>query len=84
MGSRPTELVGSREDIQLETNYRYMIHYLVEGKKDPDQQKIYFSRLVRGIYLLADDLCRNSGKSATAPLFFRKGKNSQYQATFVT
>ena len=58
---------------ELETNYRYMIHYLVEGKKDPDQQKIY-SRLVRGIYLLADDLSEQWQIRNSSALFFEKAR----------
>lgn len=58
---------------ELETNYRYMIHYLVEGKKDPDQQKIY-SRLIRGIYLLADDLSEQWQIRNSSALFFEKAR----------
>ncbi len=53
---------------ELQTHYRYMLHYLIEGEKDPKQQAIYDS-FIRDIYSLADDvseqlLLRNS------PLFF--------------
>ena len=26
---------------EIETNYKYMLHYLIEGQKDPEQHKIY-------------------------------------------
>jgi tetratricopeptide (TPR) repeat protein len=53
---------------ELETNYRYMLHYFVEGQKDPEQKRVY-EQFVRDIYTIADDaaegvLVRNS------PAFF--------------
>lgn len=56
---------------ELETNYKYMIHYLVEGNKDPEQQKIYH-RLVRDMYLLADDLLDQWQTRNSSSVFFEK------------
>lgn len=56
---------------ELETNYKYMIHYLVEGNKDPEQQKIYH-RLIRDIYLLADDLLEQWQTRNSSSVFFEK------------
>jgi len=39
---------------EVETNYQYMIHYLIEGKRDPEQQHIY-EKLLRDLYTIADD-----------------------------
>ena len=39
---------------ELETNYRFMLHYLIEGQKDPQQQYIY-EKLIRDLYAIADD-----------------------------
>ena len=43
---------------ELETNYKFMLHYLVEGKGDPDQDKIY-NKLIRDIYSITDDAAEN-------------------------
>ncbi len=56
---------------ELETNYKYMIHYLVEGNKDPEQQKIY-QRLVREIFMLADDLLEQWQTRNSSSVFFEK------------
>ncbi len=58
---------------ELETNYKYMIHYLIEGNKDPQQQKIY-DHLVRDIYLLADDLLEQFQMRNSTSIFFEKAR----------
>lgn len=39
---------------QLESNYKYMLHYLFQGVEDPERNKVY-KRLIRSIYELTDD-----------------------------
>ncbi len=39
---------------ELRTHYQYMLHYFVEGKKDPERQTIY-QKITRDIYTLTDD-----------------------------
>ncbi len=39
---------------ELESNYKYMIHYLLEGNKDPQQKELYI-KFIRDAYILADD-----------------------------
>lgn len=56
---------------ELETNYKYMIHYLVEGNKDPEQHKVY-NHIVRNIYSLADDLLAQSQTRNSSSIFFEK------------
>ena len=56
---------------ELETNYKYMIHYLIEGNKDPDQQKIH-NHLVRDIYTLADDLIEQLQTQNSPSVFFER------------
>ncbi len=58
---------------ELETNYKYMIHYLVEGNKDPEQQKIY-NHLVRDIYMLADNLLEQFQTRNSSSIFFEKAR----------
>lgn len=55
----------------LETNYKYMIHYLVEGNKDSEQQKIY-SQIVRTTYTLADDAIDQILARQSPNLFYEK------------
>ncbi|WP_436416526.1 tetratricopeptide repeat protein [Petrimonas sp.] len=56
---------------ELETNYKYMIHYLVEGNRDPEQQKVY-NHIVRDVYTLADDLLEQFQTRDSSSLFFEK------------
>lgn len=56
---------------ELETNYRYMIHYFIEGNKDPEQQKIY-DQLVRDLYTIADNAAENILLQSSSSLFYDK------------
>ncbi|MDO5664302.1 MAG: tetratricopeptide repeat protein [Bacteroidia bacterium] len=58
---------------QLETNYKYMIHYLVEGNKDPEQQRVY-NHLVHDIYSLTDDLLEQLQNRDSSSIFFEKAR----------
>ncbi|MCU6167817.1 hypothetical protein KWH76_23720, partial [Enterobacter roggenkampii] len=39
---------------ELETNYKFMLHYLFEGVEDPERESVY-NNLLRSLYELADD-----------------------------
>lgn len=54
----------------LETNYKYMIHYAVEGNKDSEQQTIY-RQIIRDTYILADETIEQ--------IFLRKSPNLIYE-----
>lgn len=56
---------------ELETNYRYMIHYLLEGNKDPEQQRIY-NQLIHDTYTLADDAAEMLLLENASSFFFDK------------
>jgi len=58
---------------ELETNYRYMIHYLTDGGKDPDQRNIY-RQLQRNTYKLAQDAAENLCMKTSSLLFFEKSR----------
>jgi tetratricopeptide (TPR) repeat protein len=58
---------------ELETNYRYMIHYLTDGGKDPDQRNIY-RLLQRNTYKLAQDAAENLCMKTSPLLFFEKSR----------
>lgn len=72
------ELVHAQQNWQLsdkiaemETNYRYMLHYFVEGHKGAEQQKIY-TQLLRDIYTTADDAAENLLMQSSSAYFFDK------------
>jgi len=49
-----TETGEFRDEFEmLETNYKYMLKYTVEGIKDPERQKVY-DHLVKDVYRLSD------------------------------
>ncbi|MDD4009888.1 MAG: hypothetical protein PHQ67_08785, partial [Fermentimonas sp.] len=56
---------------ELETNYKYMLHYLVEGKGDPEQNKIY-DKLFRDIYSITDDAAENLLIRESSSIFFER------------
>jgi tetratricopeptide (TPR) repeat protein len=61
---------------ELETNYQYMLHYLIEGKKDPEQQHIY-EKLIRDLYTIADDAAEYLLLQESSALFFEKSRQQQ-------
>lgn len=61
---------------ELETNYQYMLHYLIEGKKDPEQQHIY-EKLIRDLYAVADDAAEHLLLQESSSLFFEKSRQLQ-------
>ncbi len=65
---------------QLETNYKYMIHYLIEGNKDPEQQKVY-NHLVQDIYSLTDDLLEQSQIRNSSSIFFERARMANVRQT---
>lgn len=81
-------LVAGRQDwalsekiSELEFNYRYMIHYLIEGNEDPEQKKIY-SHLIRSIYTLADDLREQALIRESSTVFFEKIRMANIRQPF--
>lgn len=56
---------------ELTTNYQYMLHYLIEGEKDPEQGRIY-NKLICDIYILAEDAAERLLLQESSSLFFDK------------
>ncbi|MDR0422886.1 MAG: hypothetical protein LBH72_07745 [Proteiniphilum sp.] len=54
---------------ELTTNYQYMLHYLIEGEKDPEQKRVY-NKLIRDIYTLADSAAEHLLRRESSALFF--------------
>lgn len=58
---------------QFESNYKYMIHYLIEGNDDPDRQNV-FNHLARDVFSLADDLLEQVQLRESSQIFFDKSR----------
>ncbi len=56
---------------ELKNNYKYMLHYLIEGSDDPEQDKIY-TKLIRDTYKLTDDSRETALLQESSELFFEK------------
>lgn len=56
---------------ELKNNYKYMLHYLIEGSKDPDQEKIYH-KLLRDTYKLTSDAAEAALTQESPQLFFER------------
>ena len=61
----------SEKIAELETNYQYMLHYLIEGGKDPEQKHIY-DKLLRDLHTVADDAAEHLYLQESPSLFFDK------------
>ncbi len=56
---------------ELKNNYKYMLHYLIEGSDDPEQEKIY-NKLIRDTYKLTADVAEAALLNESSELFFEK------------
>ncbi|MDR1810291.1 MAG: tetratricopeptide repeat protein [Prevotella sp.] len=58
---------------ELETNYKFMLHYQFEAENDPDRQSVYFG-LIRTLYELADDVSGELLMSVSSAFFYEKSR----------
>ena len=65
---------------ELNNNYKYMLHYLIEGTKDPEQDKIY-KKLIRDTYKLANDAAEVALTEESSELFFVKARISSMRSS---
>lgn len=56
---------------ELETNYKFMLHYLFEGIDDPERNKVY-KNLQRSLYELTDDVTSELLKNQSTNIFYEK------------
>lgn len=56
---------------ELETNYKFMLHYLFEGIDDPERNKVY-QNLQRSLYELTDDITNDLLKNQSPSIFYEK------------
>ncbi len=54
---------------ELETSYRYMIQYMLEGVKDPKRQHVY-NHLLTDAYLLADTIDEHIRLKSSSTLYY--------------
>jgi len=73
LASLPQQWAITEKISELETNYQYMLHYLIEGKKDPEQQHIY-EKLIRDLYTVADDAAEHLLLQESSSLFYDKSR----------
>lgn len=59
----------------LETNYKYMIHYFVEGQSDPQQESVY-NHMIRDLYTISDDMIMLLQLKESSNVFFEKRRVS--------
>lgn len=58
---------------ELDTHYRYMLHYIVEGEKDPERENVY-NKLIRDIYALTDDVSEQFLLQDSPMFFYEKSR----------
>ncbi len=56
---------------ELETNYKFMLHYLFEGVEDPERENVY-NGLLRSLYELTDDASDELLKVESSNIFYEK------------
>jgi tetratricopeptide (TPR) repeat protein len=56
---------------ELETNYKFMLHYLFEGVEDPERENVY-RNLLRSLYELTDDTADELLNMESTNIFYEK------------
>ena len=56
---------------ELDSNYKFMLHYFVEGVKDDQRDRVYLN-LLRTLYEIADDATNELLKGQSSNLFFER------------
>lgn len=56
---------------ELETNYKYMLHYMFEGVADPERETVY-RNLLRSLYELTDDATEELLNTESSNIFYEK------------
>lgn len=68
---------------ELETNYKFMLHYLFEGVNDPERENVY-RNLLRWLYELTDDAADEILKIESSNIFYEKYRNSFLKNTSIS
>lgn len=56
---------------ELETNYKFMLHYLFEGTEDSERENVY-NNLIRSLYEITDDVTDELLKSESTNIFYER------------
>ncbi len=68
---------------ELETNYKFMLHYLFEGVEDPERENVY-RNLLRSLYELTDDSADELLKLESPNIFFEKLRTNALRSDSIT
>lgn len=68
---------------ELETSYRYMIQYMLDGIKDPKREQVYNHLLIQ-TYMFADMICENLSVKHSSSLYFSKKRTLNGRNTNIT
>lgn len=63
---------------EIETNYKFMIHYFVEGQNDPEQENVY-KHIIRNIFNISDDLLDSILLKESSEIFYEKRRIANIQ-----
>lgn len=66
---------------ELETNYRYFLHYQFEGVDDPQRDTIY-NNIVRSLYEYTDDISDELLMQDSSNIFFEKLRHNKINKQF--
>lgn len=64
---------------ELETNYKFMLHYYFEGVEDVERSNVY-NNIIRSIYELTDDVSDELLKQESSNLFYERLRAYGYRA----
>ncbi|MBK5722773.1 hypothetical protein JGH11_18030 [Dysgonomonas sp. Marseille-P4677] len=67
---------------ELETNYKFMLHYLFEGVNDPERENVY-RNLLRLLYELTDDATDELLKIESSNIFYEKYRRNISENTSI-
>lgn len=56
---------------ELETNYKYMLHYQMEGIEDPEQKNVY-NGIIRSLFELTDDITDELEIKTSPNIYYEK------------
>ena len=80
MAQEQQNWIISEKISEIDTHYRYMLHYFVEGLNDPDQRRVY-QKLIQELYSLSDDLFENMLLRSSSSVFFDKCRTAKLNPT---
>lgn len=61
---------------EIETNYKFMLHYLFEGSEDTKREQVY-NNLVRSLYEITDDVSDALQTYDSTNIFYEKIRNNE-------